>query len=108
MEDDLKFAIQESSENAPVEKVKMFLNKFNLDFEPMIRSSEDPDIIRLYWRNEKLERVLTIYFKPNIINFSYVDLRDEDATIFETRENVTDEFVKEIETMIVKNLCLTK
>ena len=27
----------------------------------MIRPSEDPDVIRLYWRNEKLERVLTNY-----------------------------------------------
>ena len=73
MEDDLKFAIQESSEKAPVEKVKMFINKYKLDFEPMIRPSEDPDIIRLYWRVEKLERVLTIYFKPNSINFFYVE-----------------------------------
>ena len=104
MEDDLKFAIQESSEKAPVEKVKMFINKYKLDFEPMIRPSEDPDIIRLYWRVEKLERVLTIYFKPNSINFFYVDLQDENATIFQTRENVTDEFVKEIETLILKKL----
>lgn len=104
MEDDLKFAIEESSENAPVEKVKMFINKYKLNFEPVIRSSQDPNIIRLYWRVEKLERVLTIYFKPNSINFSYVDLQDENATIFETRENVTDEFVKEIETLILKKL----